>query len=81
MVPVFEKAAFSTPVGEVSLPVKSQFGWHIIKVTAKRNSKPPAFETLKDRIITRLMRDKAKQLADDLRKKAKVEYIDPAVKQ
>ena len=36
MVPEFERAAFSTPVGEVSKPVYTQFGWHLIKVLDKR---------------------------------------------
>jgi len=35
MVPVFEDAAFTLPVGEVSQPVKSQFGWHLIQVQAR----------------------------------------------
>lgn len=36
MVPEFEKAAFDLPVGEVSNPVKTQFGWHLIKVCDKK---------------------------------------------
>ena len=36
MVPEFERAAFATPVGEVSKPVYTQFGWHLIKVIDKQ---------------------------------------------
>ncbi len=36
MVPEFEKTAFEIPIGEVSQPVKTQFGWHLIYVIAKR---------------------------------------------
>lgn len=36
MVREFEKAAFTTPVGEVSNPVYTQFGWHLIKVLDKK---------------------------------------------
>jgi peptidyl-prolyl cis-trans isomerase C len=36
MVPEFERAAFATPVGQVSKPIYSQFGWHLIKVIDKQ---------------------------------------------
>lgn len=36
MVPEFEKAAFSLPVGEVSEPIQTQFGWHLLVVTGQR---------------------------------------------
>jgi len=36
MAPEFEKAAFSLPLGEISEPVKTQFGWHLIVVTDKK---------------------------------------------
>ncbi len=36
MVPEFEKAAFETPKGEISDPVQTDFGWHVIKVIDKR---------------------------------------------
>lgn len=36
MVPEFEKAAFSLPVGEVSEPIQTQFGWHLLVVTGQK---------------------------------------------
>src|SRR5262249_52385854 len=44
MVPEFSEVAFKMFPGQLSNPVKSQFGWHIIKLEDKRNRQPPPFE-------------------------------------
>ena len=51
MVPEFSEAAFSLKVGDVSQPVKSQFGWHIIQVLEKRPAKTLEFSEVKDNLI------------------------------
>jgi peptidyl-prolyl cis-trans isomerase C len=80
MVPPFEEAAFKLAKGEVSDPVKTQFGWHLIKVEDRRTRQPPAFDIVKDRIVQSLLLQKAQQSATSLRANAKIEYVDPDVK-
>lgn len=80
MVPQFEQAAFALKPGEVSKPVQSQFGWHLIKVEDRRQRPPPSFDEVKDRIIGSMIQAKAQEVATGLRSKAKIEYIDPDVK-
>ncbi len=54
MVPEFDAAAFTQKVGEVSDPVKTQFGYHLIKVTNKTEAKAPNFDEIKDQLAERL---------------------------
>lgn len=80
MVPEFEKAVFSLNKGDVSDPIKTQFGWHLIKLEDKRPRKPPAFEVVKDRILQSLLLQKAQQTAVSLRSQAKIEIVDADLK-
>lgn len=80
MVPEFEKAAFALEKGKISAPVKSNFGFHIIKLEDKRMRQPPPFDGLKDRIVNTLLQKKAQSIGVELRGAAKVEYLDPDIK-
>ena len=80
MVPQFEEAAFTLKKGEVSKPVQSQFGWHIIKVEDRRQKPPPTFDEVKDRLIGSMVQSKAQNIAGELRSKAKIDYVDPEIK-
>jgi len=64
MVPAFDQAAFTLPVGQVSEPVKSQFGYHIIKITS-RNAK--SFEDAKAQIEKELKPKLAKEALEQLK--------------
>lgn len=58
MVPEFEKAAFEAEIGQVIGPVKTQFGYHLIKVEKKNEAMVSAFEDVKDTIRNNLMQQK-----------------------
>jgi peptidyl-prolyl cis-trans isomerase C len=78
MVPEFSAAAFSLEPGKISEPVKSQFGWHIIKVEEKRNRKPPDFDQVKPQIDSYITRKAQAEAVTKLRAEAKIERLEPA---
>lgn len=80
MVPEFAEAAFAMKPGEISQPVKSQFGWHVIKVEDKRAQQPPAFEEVQDQFRSLLLRQAYFEAVSTLREGAEVEITDPALK-
>ena len=79
MVQTFADAAFKLDVGQISEPVKSQFGWHVIKMEEKRTKPLPTFESVQKDIENYLVREGQQKVIMALREKAKVERLDQPV--
>ncbi|HVU41046.1 MAG TPA: peptidylprolyl isomerase [Xanthobacteraceae bacterium] len=76
MVPEFADAAFKLAKGQISDPVKTQFGWHIIEVEDKRTKPTPSFEQVKPQLENYIAHRAQAELVDSLRKSAKIERLD-----
>jgi peptidyl-prolyl cis-trans isomerase C len=77
MVPEFSKAAFALKVGEISGPVKTDFGWHIILVEDRKMGGAQPYDQVKVAIGNVLLRKKTQEKIIALRKAAKIELKDP----
>lgn len=76
MTPEFSKAAFGLKKGEISGPVKTDFGWHIIKLEDRRNSPPPTFDALKEELKNQLGRKAVADYISGITKDQKVIVLD-----
>ncbi len=83
MVPQFETAVLELEIGQVSPPVQTQFGWHVLVLNDKRDIEPPALETVIGEITQLLQQnaldDKVKDLRADAGVETMVDGIDPAL--
>jgi peptidyl-prolyl cis-trans isomerase C len=74
MVAEFAAAAFAVPVGQYTKkPIKTQFGWHVIKVEDHRLAKPPSFEEAREELAEAVARDTIEDAVRRLRGDAKIE--------
>ena len=79
MVPEFEKAAYALGAGELSEPVRTQFGWHLIQLHEKIPAKVTPFEEIKEKVIeylTERKKDKVfEEFLDGLKAQATIEEV------
>lgn len=76
MLPEFSKAAFALKKGEVSQPVKTEFGWHIIKLEDRRQKTPPSYEEMKEHLTQELGNKAIGDYVNGLMKNVKITVLD-----
>ncbi|AZV80016.1 peptidylprolyl isomerase [Parasedimentitalea marina] len=86
MVPEFETAVLTLKSGEISAPVKTQFGWHVIILNERRKSAAPEFEAVREELATKLRNDAVEARVSELTASATIERpaiedLDPTILQ
>jgi peptidyl-prolyl cis-trans isomerase C len=78
MVPEFAAAAFALQPGQITqTPVHTQFGWHVIEVTERRQAKPPSFADAKNELRQRMAQEAAEKVVAQALAGVKVERFNP----
>ena len=72
MVPEFEEAAFALEAGQISDPVQSQFGWHIIKLEDRRMSEAPPLEEVQQQVAQQVLYENFEELVGRLKEETEV---------
>jgi peptidyl-prolyl cis-trans isomerase C len=80
MVPAFSKAAFELKKDEISKPIKTDFGWHIIKLEDRKKGQAQPYDQVKGAIRNVLVRQKVNETLASLKDVAKVEILDEDLK-
>jgi peptidyl-prolyl cis-trans isomerase C len=73
MVPEFESAVIALSPEEISEPVQTQFGWHVIRLNETRKAEAPALEEVRDEIANQLRQDAVRARVDELTAAAEIE--------
>lgn len=77
MIPEFGDAVFAMKKGQLSAPIKTPFGWHVVLVEDRRLAAPPAFEDVEDQLKQVYAERNARAVVQEEREKARVQVLIP----
>ena len=77
MVPEFEQAVQTLNVGEVSAPVQTQFGWHVIILTDSRQKEAPSLESVRAELIDTIRQESISKMIEAITEEAEIIRPDP----